>query len=109
MPRCVDASCARWRPDLSALSWAGGIVGWCRAIRFNSAWYCSRTCVEQAALRGLAQSAAISLAVTPRRSDEVFVSYLSSFDVRRVRPAPIALPKTIVRVLGLVPFETDEK
>jgi len=159
MPRCADTSCARWRPDLSALSWAGGIVGRCRAIRFNNGWYCSRTCVERAALRGLAQSAAISLAVTPRPTHrlgvllqragaispeqldvalaasastglrigrqlerlgfvtpdivlralatQAGVSYLSTFDVSRVRPARMALPEAMVRVLGLLPFEID--
>jgi len=67
MPRCADTSCARRRPDLSALSWAGGLVRQWSAIRFNRLWYCSRGCVEQAALRGLVQSAAIPPTGTPRR------------------------------------------
>ena len=67
MPRCAETSCARWRPDLSARSWAGGLVAQWSAIRFNQLWYCSRGCIEQAALRGLVQSAAISLAGTRPR------------------------------------------
>jgi hypothetical protein len=129
------------------------------ALRFNDAWYCSRACVEHAALRGLAQAAAMSLAETPRRplklgvllqhagvisqaqldtalsasvatglrigrqleqlgfvtsemvlralARQAGVSYLSAFDVNRVRNAPVALPEAMVRSLGLVPFEAD--
>jgi hypothetical protein len=129
------------------------------AIRFNEAWYCSRTCVEQAALRGLAQALSISSGATPRRAlklgvllqhagvispaqlemalgaseatglrigrqleqlgfvtpemvlralaTQAGISYLSAFDVNRVRNAPVALPETMVRSLGLVPFEAD--
>jgi hypothetical protein len=36
------------------------------------------------------------------------VSYLSSFDVSRVNPGPARLPASMVRALGLVPFEADE-
>ena len=36
------------------------------------------------------------------------VSYLSTFDVARVRRAPVSLPSAMVRALGLVPFEADE-
>ena len=35
------------------------------------------------------------------------VSYLSTFDVARVRRAPTSLPPAMVRGLGLVPFEAD--
>ena len=35
------------------------------------------------------------------------VSYLSNFDVARVRRAPGTLPPAVVRALGLVPFEMD--
>ena len=46
MPRCADPSCGRWRPERLAPRWASG-------IRFNGHWYCSRPCVENAALQGL--------------------------------------------------------
>ena len=124
MLRCADPSCARRCRDLSALAWAGRVVRRWSAIRFNDEWYCSRACVEQAAWRGLAQSAAISWSPTPRRplklgvllqdagtisraQLERDVSYLSAFDVSRVRRAPVALPEAMVRSLGLVPFEAD--
>jgi hypothetical protein len=159
MLRCADTSCARRCRDLSALAWAGRVVRRWSAIRFNDAWYCSRACVEQAAWRGLAQSAAISWSPTPRRplklgvllqdagtisraqlemalgasaatglrigrqleklgfvtpemvlralATQAGVSYLSAFDVSRVRRAPVALPEAMVRSLGLVPFEAD--
>jgi hypothetical protein len=129
------------------------------AISFNDAWYCSRVCVERAALRGLAQSASIEASRLPRRplklgvllqhagaisqaqlemalgassmtglrigrqleqlgfatsemvlralATQAGVSYLSAFDVDRVRRAPVALPEAMVRSLGLVPFEAD--
>jgi len=35
------------------------------------------------------------------------VSYLSTFDVTRVERSPVALPVSMVRSLGLVPFEAD--
>lgn len=47
MPRCADPGCGRWRPEGPlAPRWASG-------IRFNGRWYCSRGCVENAALSGL--------------------------------------------------------
>lgn len=42
MPRCADATCARWRPERLVPRWATG-------LRFNDRWYCSRECVENAA------------------------------------------------------------
>lgn len=36
------------------------------------------------------------------------VSYLASFDVRRVEHGPAWLPEPMVRALGLIPFEADE-
>jgi hypothetical protein len=50
MPRCADFTCGRWRPERLAPRWAAG-------IRFNGHWYCSRTCVEHAALTGLDEPA----------------------------------------------------
>jgi hypothetical protein len=50
MPRCADFTCGRWRPERLAPRWAAG-------IRFNGHWYCSRTCVEHAALNGLDEPA----------------------------------------------------
>jgi hypothetical protein len=47
MPRCAEVSCSRWRPERLAPGWAVG-------IRLNGTWYCSRTCVLQAAKAGLA-------------------------------------------------------
>ena len=148
MPRCADATCKRWR-----------LFG---ALQFNGNWYCSRGCVEQAALAGLGdpengdRRAGVSralpplklgvllrhagviteaqldaaLAATPRTGlrigeqlqqlgfaspDAVLralamqagVSYLSNFDVARVKRAPGSLPPAMVRALGLVPFEAD--
>lgn len=52
MPRCAEPGCGRWRPERLAPRWAAG-------IRFNERWYCSRDCVERAALVGL------DLPVTP--------------------------------------------
>jgi len=46
MPRCADAACGRWRPEILAPRWVAG-------IRFNGRWYCSRGCVEHAAREGL--------------------------------------------------------
>ena len=48
MPRCADASCGRWRPNV------GIATGLLASIRFNGRWYCSRACVETAARDGLA-------------------------------------------------------
>lgn len=50
MPRCADYTCGRWRPERLAPRWAAG-------IRFNGHWYCSRACVEHAALMGLDEPA----------------------------------------------------
>jgi len=50
MPRCADFTCGRWRPERLAPRWAAG-------IRFNGHWYCSRACVEHAALVGLDEPA----------------------------------------------------
>ena len=36
------------------------------------------------------------------------VSYLSTFDVTRVERAPVSMPASMVRALGLVPFEADD-
>lgn len=36
------------------------------------------------------------------------VSYLSTFDVTRVERGPISMPASMVRALGLVPFEADD-
>jgi hypothetical protein len=149
MPRCADATCKRWR-----------LFG---ALQFNGNWYCSRACVEQAALAGLGESEEAGRPQAPRRSlppmklgvllrhagaiseaqldaaltvkartglrigeqleqmgfvgsDSVLralaaqagVSYLANFDVTRVTRAPGAMPQTMVRALGLIPFEADE-
>lgn len=148
MPRCVDLDCRRWR-----------LFG---ALQFNGDWYCSRACVEQAALVGLedwgqtrGQTSRASLpplklgallrhagtitdtqleaalivkartglkigeqleqlgfadadAVLRALAAQAGVSYLSTFDVARVRRAPLSLPSAMVRALGLVPFEADE-
>ena len=146
MPRCADLDCRRWR-----------LFG---ALQFNGSSYCSRACVERAALAGLDEPAAttgrprslppLKLGVLLRHAgvitdtqldaalivkartglkigeqleqlgfadaDAVLralaaqagVSYLSTFDVARVRRAPISLPIAMVRALGLVPFEADE-
>jgi hypothetical protein len=68
MPRCADHVCGRSRPDLSSFEWLAPRAArrW-RALQFNQRWYCSRACVEQAALRGLVQSAAITPATMPLR------------------------------------------
>jgi hypothetical protein len=148
MPRCADTTCRRWR-----------LFG---ALQFNGDWYCSRACVEQAALAGLTvpedgartsgtralpplklgvllrhagaiTEAQLDAALTAKArtglrigeqleqmglasADTVLralatqagVSYLSNFDVARVRRAPSALTPAIVRALGLVPFEADQ-
>ena len=146
MPRCADTGCRRWR-----------LFG---ALQFNENWYCSRECVEQAALAGLGEPAAtigrrsslppLKLGVLLRHAGAITstqldaalivkartglklgeqleqlgfvdgdavlralaaqagVSYLSTFDVARVRRAPVSLPSAIVRALGLVPFEADQ-
>lgn len=36
------------------------------------------------------------------------VSYLATFDVTRVERSPVSMPASIVRALGLVPFEADD-
>ena len=54
MPRCADFTCGKWRPERLAPRWAAG-------IRFNGHWYCSRTCVEHAALVGLDEPAIPSM------------------------------------------------
>lgn len=46
MPRCADATCGRWRPERLVPRWATG-------LRFNERWYCSRECVENAAMARL--------------------------------------------------------
>lgn len=146
MPRCADADCRRWR-----------LVG---ALQFNDNWYCSRDCVERAALIGLEQPLAaaakrstlppLKLGVLLRHAGVVTqaqlesalgakartglrigeqleqmgfvdadvvlralatqagVSYLSSFDVSRVKRVPVSMSPAMVRALGLVPFEADE-
>jgi hypothetical protein len=149
MPRCADTTCRRWR-----------LFG---ALQLNGDWYCSRGCVEQAALAGLAEAEdtittagrtrslpPLKLGVLLRHAgvitdtqleealsakartglrigeqleqmgfvaaDTVLralatqagVSYLSNFDVARVRRAPGQLAPAMVRALGLVPFEADE-
>jgi len=54
MPRCAEASCSRWRPERLAPGWAIG-------IRLNGDWYCSRTCVQQAARAGLTDETSVPL------------------------------------------------
>jgi hypothetical protein len=51
MPRCADETCSRWR-----------LFG---ALQFNGNVYCSRGCVEQAALAGLGEPATTPRARTP--------------------------------------------
>lgn len=46
MPRCADTTCQRFR-----------LFG---ALQFNGNWFCSRGCVEQAALAGLGESAEVT-------------------------------------------------
>ena len=53
MPRCAEAGLRRWR-----------LFG---ALQFNGAAYCSRACVEQAALAGLGEPA--TRATRPERVD----------------------------------------
>lgn len=56
MPRCADDRCGRWRPNLAALERvAGASVRSIGALQFNSLWYCSRSCVEQAVRAGLTE------------------------------------------------------
>jgi hypothetical protein len=145
MPRCADTTCRRWR-----------LVG---ALQFNGTWFCSRPCVERAALAGLGELTVASRGraslpplklgvllrhagvITEAQLDEALVaasssglrigeqleqmrcagpetvlralatqagvSYLWNFDVSRVTNAPGGLPPSMVRALGLVPFETD--
>ena len=148
MPRCADTACKRWR-----------LFG---ALQFNGNWYCSRACVEQAALAGLGttedgvrpqtnrslspmklgallrhagaitetqlEAALIVKARTGLKIGEQLeqmgfagsesvlralasqagVSYLSNFDIARVKRAPGSMPPAMVRALGLIPFEADE-
>jgi len=145
MPRCADAACRVWRP-------VGG-------LRLNGNWYCSRACVERAALNGLGEPLAAAQgraslppprlgvllrhagviteqqlrealaaqeqskcrlgqqlermglagpeAVLRALAAQAGVSYLWNFDTARVRQAPGGLTRSMVRALGLVPFETD--
>jgi hypothetical protein len=165
MPRCADAGCGRWRPDLSGVNrFASTAARRLGALQLNGNWYCSRECLEQAALCGLGESdggfrpgtPALSLrplklgvllrhagvitqpqlesaldltARTGLRIGEQLeqlgyatpdivlralatqagVSYLATFDITRVKRAPVSLPSSMVRALGLVPFESDEK
>jgi hypothetical protein len=63
MPRCADHACGRWRPERLAPRWASG-------IRFNGDWYCSRACVENAALGSIDEpvvAAPLSTALPPLR------------------------------------------
>lgn len=161
MPRCADSTCGRWRPDLTSFGRLGaGSAQKFGALRFNGRWYCSRACVEQAALAGLEQrrpAPAVSTGLPPLRlgvllrhagavtqaqleealeaagrsglrigtqlerlgfttADEVLralaaqggVSYLSTFDIARLRRVPALLPPAMVRALGLIPFEADD-
>lgn len=49
MPRCADASCARWRPAVGV--WGG--------VRLNGTWFCSRSCAAAAVRRGLESPPAV--------------------------------------------------
>lgn len=147
MPRCADTSCQRFR-----------LFG---ALQFNGNWYCSRGCVEQAALAGLDEpvearrphtraglppmklgvllrhAGAITEAqletalaakahsglrigeqleqlgyvgsesVVRALATQAGVSFFSNFDIARVTRAPGSLPSSMVRALGLVPFDGD--
>ena len=161
MPRCADERCGRWRPDLSSVErFAGASVLRIGALQFNGLWYCSRTCVEQAARVGLnqdrtrvrpsnglpplrvgvllrhagaisqpqleaaldaAKESGLKIGAQLERlgyttSEDVLralaaqagVSYLSTFDITRVERAPVSMPASMVRALGLVPFEADD-
>jgi hypothetical protein len=58
MPRCAETTCGRWRPDLSGVDrYAATAARRIGALQFNGSWYCSRACVEQAALSGLGEPA----------------------------------------------------
>jgi hypothetical protein len=61
MPRCAEVSCSRWRPERLAPGWAIG-------IRLNGTWYCSRTCVQQAARAGLIDDETTAAPPQARRS-----------------------------------------
>jgi hypothetical protein len=160
MPRCADVTCGRWRPDLTSLVGVGAtIVRSLSALQFNGRWYCSRACVEQAALAGLDRQLPVNpprglpplrLGVLLRHAgaitqseleaalmahertglrigqqleklgyttaEEILralaaqagVSYLTTFDVSRVERGPASLAASMVRALGLVPFEVDD-
>jgi hypothetical protein len=66
MPRCAEPACGRWRPDLTTIErFAGTIARRVCALQFNGSWYCSRACVELAALLGLGEPAAMSASAAP--------------------------------------------
>jgi hypothetical protein len=67
MPRCADAACGRWRPNLAPLGRLGAPATLCAlgALQFNGGWYCSRACVEHAARTGLAEPAAPAMPPAP--------------------------------------------
>lgn len=46
MPRCGDATCGRWRPNLGTRVLGG--------TQLNGQWYCSPACLEGAVRRGIA-------------------------------------------------------
>jgi len=73
MPRCADFTCGRWRPERMAPRWAAG-------IRFNGHWYCSRTCVENAARAGLDEPAipAVSAGALPPLKVGVLLRHLGA-------------------------------
>jgi hypothetical protein len=66
MPRCAESACGRWRPDLTTIDrFAGTTARRVGALQFNGNWYCSRACVEQAALLGLGEPAEMSASARP--------------------------------------------
>ncbi|MGE0445000.1 MAG: hypothetical protein AB7P99_07200 [Vicinamibacterales bacterium] len=153
MPRCADTACGRWRPERL-------VPGWSTGLRYNGHWFCSRTCVENAARTGFERPAImppamsalpplrlgvllrhvgavteahVTAALDAQRASgrrlgrelcslrvvepdavlralatQAGVSYMASFDVRRVRRDTSGLAPETVRALGLIPFEADE-
>jgi hypothetical protein len=94
MPRCADPACGRWRPERLAPKWASG-------IRFNSRWYCSRDCVENAARAGLNTPAAPpvpSAALPPLRVGVLF-RHMGAISETQLAAA-LAAQKTTGRRLG---------
>ena len=115
MPRCADAICGRWRPDLASVErLTGTSVRRLGALRFNGQWFCSRACVERAARARLDEDTrpAVSVTALPPLKLGVLLRHSGAITQTELEAALIVTARTGLRIgeqLEQLGFTTSEE